>query len=45
MSEKLIIGDAGMLDIFRFFLRHFWIIFGLSFVFGVLTYIVSSYMT
>jgi uncharacterized protein involved in exopolysaccharide biosynthesis len=45
MSDKSTIGDAGMLDIFRFFLRHFLLIFGLSFMFGILAYFGSSYMT
>ena len=45
MSDKSTIGDAGMLDIFRFFLRHFFLIFGLSFMFGILAYFGSSYMT
>lgn len=45
MSEKLTVGDAGPLEIFRFFRRHFLIIFGLSFMFGILVYIATSYMT
>ena len=45
MSENSSIGDAGILDMFRFFLRNFWIVFGLSFAFGILIYIASSFMT
>ena len=45
MSNKSTTGDAGMLEIFRFFLRHFWTIFGLSFMFGILAYVASAYLT
>ena len=45
MSNKSTTGDAGLLEIFRFFLRHFWMIFGLSFVLGILAYVASAYMT
>ena len=38
-------SDAGMLEIFRFFLRHFWLISGISVAFGVLTYAASFLMT
>jgi uncharacterized protein involved in exopolysaccharide biosynthesis len=44
MSEKSTARDTGMLEVIRFFLRHFWLIFGLSFAFGVMAYIASAYM-
>lgn len=45
MSEKSPARDMGILEIIRFFLRHFWLIFGLSFTFGITAYIASAYMT
>lgn len=45
MSSQSIVREAGLLEVFRFFLRHFWMIFGLSFVFGVVAYIASSFLT
>ena len=45
MIEKSTTGDVGMLEVLRFFLRHFWMIFGSSFVLGIVVYIGSAYMT
>ena len=49
-SEQVVGGatrasDAGILEIFRFFLRHFWLISSISLAFGVLTYAASFLMT
>jgi len=45
MIEQSTTGDAGMVQIIRFLLRNYLLIFGLSFAFGVLIFIASAFMT
>lgn len=45
MNETSTTGEAGIVQIIRFFLRHILLIFGLSFVFGLALFVSAAFMT
>jgi uncharacterized protein involved in exopolysaccharide biosynthesis len=45
MNDTSTTGEAGMVQIVRFFLRNFLLIFGLSFAFGLSLFVAAAFMT
>jgi uncharacterized protein involved in exopolysaccharide biosynthesis len=45
MNDTSTTGEAGMVQIVRFFLRNFLLIFGLSFAFGLTLFVAAAFMT